>query len=100
MHFAAAQNVPMVSLWGPGRPAFYAPRLDNHRTIYSDCPCSPCLYMFTTFEGMWCQHQAWCMQAISVETVVEATDAIEVTEQDTQPDDQPQDPQHEVDYLA
>ena len=76
MHFAAAQNVPMVSLWGPGRPAFYAPRLDNHRTIYSDCPCSPCLYMFTTFEGMWCQHQAWCMQAISVETVVEAVESI------------------------
>ncbi|MHC4445720.1 MAG: glycosyltransferase family 9 protein [Planctomycetota bacterium] len=76
MHFAAAQEVAMVSIWGPGRPAFYAPKQADHRVIYSDYPCSPCLYMFTTFEAMWCNHEAWCMQAIEVETVVGAVESM------------------------
>ena len=44
--------------------------------MYADYPCSPCLYMFTTFEGMWCDHEAWCMQALDVSAVVEATEAM------------------------
>jgi ADP-heptose:LPS heptosyltransferase len=72
MHFAAAAGTPMVSLWGPGRPAFYAPRVPRHETVYVDYPCSPCLYMFTTFEGMWCHHEGWCMQAITAESVLDA----------------------------
>ena len=74
MHLAAAHGVPMVSLWGPGRPDFYAPKSPVHRTIYQHYRCSPCLYMFTTFEGMWCNHEGWCMQEISVETVVLAVE--------------------------
>jgi ADP-heptose:LPS heptosyltransferase len=76
MHLAAAVGVPVVSLWGPGRPDFFAPRVPNHETIYSDFPCSPCLYMFTAFEGMWCRHQAWCMQAIEPQTVREAVESM------------------------
>ena len=76
MHMAAAQGVPMVSLWGPGRPGFYAPHVDGHRVVYSDYACSPCLYMFTTFEGMWCHHEGWCMQAIEPKTVIEAAEAM------------------------
>ncbi len=71
MHLAAAQQIPMISLWGPGRPSFYAPRTEHHHVLYHDYPCSPCLYMFTTFEGMWCNHQAWCMQQIDVNEVVD-----------------------------
>ncbi len=74
MHFAAAVGVPMVSLWGPGRPAFYAPKVPRHETIYADYHCSPCLYMFTTFEAMWCRGEAWCMQAIEVDTVLQAVE--------------------------
>ena len=70
MHMAAAQGVPTVSLWGPGRPDFYSPRVGNNLNIYADYPCSPCLYMFTTFEGMWCHHEAWCMQAIAPQVVM------------------------------
>ncbi len=76
MHMAAAQGVPMVSLWGPGRPGFYAPHVEGHRVVYSDYACSPCLYMFTTFEGMWCHHEGWCMQAIEPKTVIEAAEAM------------------------
>ncbi|HEY3244320.1 MAG TPA: glycosyltransferase family 9 protein [Phycisphaerae bacterium] len=72
MHLAAAQGVPLVSLWGPARPEFYAPRVVNHRVLYERYPCSPCVNMFTTFAGMWCHHEGWCMQAITPEAVLEA----------------------------
>lgn len=77
MHLAAAQGVPLVSLWGPARPDFYAPRVANHEVIYENFACSPCLfYMFTTFEGMWCRHEAWCMQAIAPARVLIAAESL------------------------
>ncbi len=75
MHLAAAQGVPLVSLWGPARPDFYAPRVPDHEVIYENFACSPCLfYMFTTFEGMWCGHEGWCMQAIEPARVLAAAE--------------------------
>ena len=74
MHLAAAQGTPLVSLWGPGRPEFYAPRVPNHEVIYQRFPCSPCLYMFTTFEGMWCNHEGPCMQVIAPAQVLAAVE--------------------------
>jgi ADP-heptose:LPS heptosyltransferase len=71
-HLAAAMDVPMVSLWGPARPGFIAAYSPRHRILYMDYPCSPCILMFTTFEGMSCNHEGWCMQAIETSTVVEA----------------------------
>jgi ADP-heptose:LPS heptosyltransferase len=76
MHLAAAQGAPLVSLWGPGRPEFYAPRVERHEIIYEAYPCSPCLYMFTTFEGMWCRHEGWCMQAIAARKVMTAIEKL------------------------
>jgi len=76
MHIAAAAGVPLVSLWGPGRPQFFAPHGPRHTVLYADYACSPCLYMFTAFEAMWCRGQAWCMQALEVETVAGAVDAL------------------------
>jgi ADP-heptose:LPS heptosyltransferase len=76
MHLAAAQGAPLVSLWGPGRPEFYAPRAARHEVIYEAYPCSPCLYMFTTFEGMWCRHEGWCMQAITGAKVLAAVERL------------------------
>jgi len=77
MHLAAAQGVPLVSLWGPARPDFYAPRVANHEVIYENFACSPCLfYMFTTFEGMWCRHEGWCMQAIPAAKVLIAAESL------------------------
>jgi ADP-heptose:LPS heptosyltransferase len=76
MHLAAAQGAPLVSLWGPGRPEFYAPRGGRHEVIYEAYPCSPCLYMFTTFEGMWCHHEGWCMQAIATAKVLAAIERL------------------------
>jgi hypothetical protein len=32
--------------------------------------------MFTTFEGMWCNHEAWCMQVIEHQAVLEAVEGM------------------------
>lgn len=74
MHFAAMLQIPTVSLWGPGRPHFYGPQVSTDRSLYADYPCSPCLYMFTTFEGMWCDHEGWCMQALKPMYVLDAVE--------------------------
>ncbi len=76
MHLAAAAGLPMVAIFGPSRPDFYAPRTDRIRVIYEAYPCSPCVGMFTTFEGMWCRHEGWCMQAIEPAMVLEAVEAM------------------------
>ncbi|MBN1344254.1 MAG: glycosyltransferase family 9 protein [Phycisphaerae bacterium] len=76
LHLAAAAGVPIVSIWGPSRPDFYAPRVGAIRKIYGNYPCSPCVGMFTTFEGMWCNHRAWCMEAIEPDTVLDAVEAM------------------------
>ncbi len=79
LHLAAAQGCPIVSIWGPSMPSFYSPRVQNNQVIYAKYPCSPCVCMFTTFEGMWCNHQAWCMQAIEPATVLAATEKMLLT---------------------
>ena len=76
LHLAAAHNVPIVSVWGPSRPGFYCPRAGNIRRIFKDYQCSPCVCMFTTLEGMWCRHEAWCMQAIEPQIVLDAVEAM------------------------
>ena len=69
MHLAAVQKVPIVSLWGPTRPAFFAPKTNDMVVLWEDYTCSPCVGMFTTFEGMWCDHDGRCMLEIEPETV-------------------------------
>jgi ADP-heptose:LPS heptosyltransferase len=76
LHVAAAHGVPIVSVWGPSRPGFYCPRADNIRCIFEDYHCSPCVCMFTTFEGMWCKHEALCMEAIEPQIVLDAIEAM------------------------
>ena len=45
--------------------------------MYEEFPCSPCLfYMFTTFEGLWCRHEGWCMQAIQPSRVLIAAESL------------------------
>jgi heptosyltransferase-2 len=74
MHLAAAQGVPLVTLWGPSRPDSWAPSSRRHEILYENYPCSPCIHMFTTYEGMWCRHEGWCMQAIAQAKVLAAVE--------------------------
>jgi ADP-heptose:LPS heptosyltransferase len=76
MHLAAAQGTPIVSLWGPARPGFIAPRAENLRVLYANYQCSPCVNMFTSFEGMWCGHEGWCMLEIQPQEALDAVAAM------------------------
>lgn len=69
VHIAYAQGVDTISLWGVGRPSFYGPLIGNHSIFYQYLPCSPCLYMFTTETGQWCNHRGDCMLATEVDEV-------------------------------
>lgn len=69
LHVAYAQGVATISLWGPGRPNFYGPPHGSHVTFYKRLPCSPCLYVFTSEAGKWCNHRGDCMPAIEVDEV-------------------------------
>ena len=76
MHLAAAQGTPIVSLWGPARPGFIAPHADNLRVLYANYRCSPCVNMFTSFEGMWCGHEGWCMLQLQPQEALDAAAAM------------------------
>lgn len=76
LHMAAAQKTPTVSLWGPTRPDFYCPKSSNMRVVFADYHCSPCVCMFTTFAGMWCNDEAHCMQAIEPDKVLEEIESV------------------------
>ena len=69
VHIACAQGVATISFWGVGKPSFYGPLGDVHSTFYRQFPCSPCLYMFTSEVGQWCNHRADCMRAIGTDEV-------------------------------
>jgi ADP-heptose:LPS heptosyltransferase len=76
MHLSAAQGTPIVSLWGPARPGFIAPRAERLRVLYANYRCSPCVNMFTSFEGMWCGHEGWCMLEIQPQEALDAVAAM------------------------
>ncbi len=64
MHIAAAVGTPVVSLWGATSPARSAPWGNEARVILGSAPCSPCY-------RRRCPIGRICMEAISVESVVE-----------------------------
>lgn len=75
LHLAYAQGLDTISLWGVTRPSFYGPIVGNHSTFYDQLPCSPCLNMFTSEVGQWCDHRADCMRRIETASVLETVDA-------------------------
>ena len=76
VHLAATTSVPVICLWGPQRPQFYSPRVEGHSNLYANYQCSPCVHMFTSFAGMWCDHKGDCMKAITVDEVTREIDSI------------------------
>ena len=69
MILAFAVGTPTVSIWGPGRPAMYGPRTGIARTIMAEYPCSPCIYLYRTNAGKFCDYKYPCMHAVSVDDV-------------------------------
>jgi len=71
LHLAEALNTPTVSFFGPETPSLYGPRGREHIVFYKGLYCSPCLNIYNVKTAM-CGGNNKCMQAITVEEVVDA----------------------------
>ncbi len=66
LHLANISKCATVSLWGPGTPKSYAEYYENHKIIYKNVYCSPCIYIHTNAP---CNGNNICMQNISITEV-------------------------------
>jgi len=76
---AQVQRVPLVSIWGAGDPALYGPYgqgQGRQRVIYRSWPCSPCLYIYRTDAGYFCNGSTQCLENIHQEEVVRAVEEL------------------------
>lgn len=74
-HLAQVQRTPMVSIWGAGLPELYGhygKPAPWQRVIYKRWPCSPCLYIYRTPAGFFCNQTAPCLDGIHSTEVVSA----------------------------
>lgn len=78
-HFAQVQRTPMVSIWGAGLPELYGhygKPTARQRVIYKRWPCSPCLYIYKTSAGFFCNETAPCLDGINSAEVVLAIEEV------------------------
>jgi len=68
LHLAAALGKRTLSLFGPESPAFYGPIGNNHKIIYKNISCSPCMNVYDA-KTFRCPFDAQCMKEISVDEV-------------------------------
>ena len=73
LHFAAALEVPTVSIWGPTSPAKWGPRGAIHRQIRKVERCEGCIYWDYRER---CRHDHACMKAVRIDDVRPAIDAV------------------------
>lgn len=62
-------DTPSVSLWGPTDPKVYGWQSNLHSAVYSNYPCSPCIYMPGVDAGLFCDKKFPCMEAIKEDVV-------------------------------
>ncbi len=62
LHFAAALNVPTVSIWGPTSPGKWGPKGKHHVQIRNADRCEGCIY-WDYRES--CRHEHSCMKAVT-----------------------------------
>jgi len=73
LHFAAAVDLPTVSIWGPTRPGKWGPKGERHRQIRKVEQCDGCIY-WDYRES--CHHDHKCMKAVSIKEVQSAIESI------------------------
>lgn len=72
MHLAAAAGTPLVALFGPQSPVKFGPWSERARIVYKRFPCSPCGQKFFTECEPSVRMKPACMEAISVDEVLDA----------------------------
>lgn len=70
MHMAAWAGAPVVGLFGPETPSFYAPRSRRSAVLWASLPCSPCLTVAAD-KITRCQDNQ-CMKKITPKRVYKA----------------------------
>lgn len=73
LHFAAALDVPTVSIWGPTSPGKWGPKGAIHRHIHNVQRCDGCIYWDYRET---CRHNHACMKAVAVADVQEAINSL------------------------
>lgn len=73
LHFAAALDVPTVSIWGPTSPGKWGPKGPRHRQIRKTEHCEGCIYWDYRET---CRHDRACMRAVETEDVLSAIQEI------------------------
>lgn len=71
MILAILVDAPTISIWGPGDPAMYGGSSPLHTWVYSNYPCSPCMYVMNTDAGHFCNRSFACIDAIGSEAVLQ-----------------------------
>ena len=74
MHLAASLGTPLAALFGPQSPVKFGPWGNGCKVIYSKFPCSPCRQKFFQECKPSPRSKPECMEAISVEDVLETID--------------------------
>lgn len=67
-HFASLVRLPTVVLFGPETPRLYGPMGDQHKDLYADFACSPCVSVYNGKKSP-CRDNR-CLQSITVEQVL------------------------------
>jgi ADP-heptose:LPS heptosyltransferase len=70
-HFATLTPIRVVTLFGPETPALFAARTPRNAVLWAGLVCSPCVNAYNNRQSP-CRNNV-CMQAITVQQVVEAT---------------------------
>lgn len=68
-HLAAAVGTPTVTIYGPSKPASWAPTGERHLVIQSDLDCVPCRLTGCNSSG-----QSKCLALLSADAIIAATD--------------------------
>jgi heptosyltransferase-2 len=69
LHLAYAVGTPTISLFGPESPERYGPFGKQHKAIFKNLDCSPCI-SFKKLKKTNCDRDALCMREITTEEVV------------------------------
>ncbi|MEO5569711.1 MAG: glycosyltransferase family 9 protein [Bacteroidia bacterium] len=70
MHLAAAVNIPVIGLFGPGEPHVFSPFGRKTTFIHHKLECNPC-------DQIHCKHpELTCMQRIAIEEIVQKVEEI------------------------